>query len=78
MFQGVLVTCMPRQGRGELAPFDPEIKRTINRLRRERRVLAACNHYLADMAKNLQHNPNLREENELLGGNRGNNNARGQ
>ena len=27
------------------------------------------------MARNLQQNPNLRKENELLGGNRGNNNA---
>ena len=70
MFQGVLVTCMRR---GELVPFDSEIERTINRLRKERRLLAAHNCYLANMAENLQHNPNLREENELPGGNRGNN-----
>ena len=57
-------------------PFDSEIERIINRLRRERRVLAAHNRYLANMVENLQHNPNLRGENELLGGNRGNNNAR--
>ena len=38
-------------------------------------MLVAHNHYLANMADNLQHNPNLREENELSGGNRGNNNA---
>ena len=73
MFQGVSVTCMHMQGKGELVPFDSEIERTINRLRKERRLLAAHNCYLANMAKNLQHNPNLREENELPGGNRGNN-----
>ena len=54
---------MHRQGRGELVPFDPEIERTINKLRRERRVLAAHNRYLANMAKNLQQNPNMRDEN---------------
>ena len=75
MFQGVSVTCMRRQGRGELVPYDPKIERTINRLRKERRLLVAHNCYLANMAENLQHNPNLREENELPGGNRGNNNA---
>ena len=75
MFQGVSVTCMRRQGRGELVPYDPEIERTINRLRKERRLLVAHNCYLANMTENLQHNPNLREENELPGGNRGNNNA---
>ena len=75
MFQGVLVTCMHRQGKGELAPFYLKIERTINRLRRERRLLAAHNCYLANIAKNLQHNPNFREENELPGRNRGNNNA---
>ena len=68
---------MHRQGRGELAPFDPEIKRTISRLRRERRVLAAHNRYLANMAENLQQDPNMRDENGPLDGdgNRGNNNA---
>ena len=69
MFQGVSVTCMRRQGRGELVPFNPKIERIINRLRKERRLLAAHNYYLANMAENLQHNPNLREENELPGGN---------
>ena len=63
MFQGVSVTCMRRQGKGELVPFDLEIKRTINRFRKERRLLAAHNCYLANMAENLQHNLNLREEN---------------
>ena len=61
---------MRRQGRGELVPFDSEIERTINRLRKEKRLLVAHNCYLANMAENLQHNPNLREENELPGGNR--------
>ena len=75
MFKGVLITCMRRQGRGELVPFDSKIERTINRLRTEIRLLAANNCYLANMAENLQHNPNLREENELPGGNRGKNNA---
>ena len=73
MFRGVSVTYMRRQGRGELVPFDSEIERTINRLRKERRLLVAHNFYLANMAENLQHNPNLREENELPSGNRGNN-----
>ena len=76
MFQGVLVTYMHKQGRGELAPFELEIKQTINRLQRERRVLAAHNHYLANIAEKIQQNPNLREENELPCINRGNNNAR--
>ena len=76
VFQGVLVSCMHRQGRGELAPFDPEIERTISRFRRERRVLEAHNRYLANMIENLQQNTNMREENELPCGNRGNNNAR--
>ena len=75
MFQGVSVTCMRRQGRGELVPFDLKIERTINRFRKERRLLVAHNCYLPNMAENLQHNPYLREENELLGGNQGNNNA---
>ena len=73
MFQGVSVTCMRRQGRGELEPFDSEIERTINRLCKEIRLLAEHNGYLANMAENLQHNPNLWEENELPGANRGNN-----
>ena len=73
VFQGVSVTCMCRQGRGELVPFDSEIERTINRFRKERRLLATHNCYLTNMAENLQHNPNLREENELTGGNQGNN-----
>ena len=38
-------------------------------------MLAVHNRYLANMVENLQQNPNLREENELPGGNRGNNNA---
>ena len=54
VFQGLLVTCMHRQGRGELASFDPEIERTISRFRRERRVLEAHNRYLANMIENLQ------------------------
>ena len=68
---------MHRQGRGELVPFDPEIERTINRIRRGRRVLAAHNRYLANMVENLQQGPNLRDENGPPGGdgNRGNNNA---
>ena len=65
-----------KQGKGELAPFDPEIEQTISRLRKERRVLEAHNRYLAKMEENLQHNPNLRKENELSGRNKGNNNAR--
>ena len=73
MFQGVSVTCIRRQDRGELVPFDSETERTINRLRKERRLLVTHNCYLANMAENLQHNPNLREENELPGRNRGNN-----
>ena len=28
---------MRRQGQGELVPFDPELERTTNRLRREQR-----------------------------------------
>ena len=44
---------MHRQGRGELAPFDYEIERTINKLRRERKVLVSRNHGLANMAENL-------------------------
>ena len=75
MFQGVSVTCMRRQGRGELVPFDSEIERPINRLRKEKRLLAAHNCYLENMAENLQQKPNLREENELPGGNRGKDNA---
>ena len=39
---------MHRQGRGELASFDPEIKQTIIKLRRERIVLAMHNHYLTN------------------------------
>ena len=42
---GVLGTCMHRQGRGELAPFDPKIERTISRLQREIRVLVVHNRY---------------------------------
>ena len=67
---------MQRRGRGELASFDTKIERTTNMLRRERRVLEAHNHYLVNMVENLQHNLNPREENELLGGNKGSNNAR--
>ena len=44
---------MHRQGREELAPFDPKIERTISRIQREKRVLAAHNHYLMNMAENL-------------------------
>ena len=76
VFQGVLVACMQRQGIGELAPFDPEIEQTISRLRRERRLLDTHNHYLVNMEENLQQNPNVRDENELAGGNKGNNNVR--
>ena len=54
-------------------PFDLKIERIINRFQKYRRLLVALNCYLANMAKNLQHNPNLREENELPSGNRGNN-----
>ena len=63
---------MRRQGRGELVLFDSKIERIINRLRKERRLLVVHNCYLANMAENLQQNLNLREENELPGGNRGN------
>ena len=78
MFQGVSGTCMQRQGRGELVPFDLKIERTTNRLRRVRRVLEAHNRYLVNMVENLQHNPNMRDENELpcINGNRENNNVR--
>ena len=75
VFQEVLSTCMHRQGRGELVPFDPKIERTTSKLWRERRVLDAHNRYLANMVENLQQNPNLREENEMPDGNIGNNNA---
>ena len=43
VFQRVLVTCMHRQGKGELAPVDHEIEQIISRLRKERRVLEAHN-----------------------------------
>ena len=68
---------MHGQGRGELAPFDPEIERTINRIRRERKLLAAHNRYLENMVENLQQGSNMRDENGPPGGdgNRGNNNA---
>ena len=77
VFHGISGTCIHIQGRGELAPFDPEIKRTSSRLWRQRRVLAAHNCYLTNMAENLQQNSNLRDENGLPcgDGNRGNNNA---
>ena len=75
MFQGVLIICMRRQGRVELAPFDLEIERTINKIQRNRRLSVTHNRYLANMVENLQRNSNLREDNELPGGNRGNNNA---
>ena len=32
---------MRRQGQGELVPFDPELERTTNRLRREQREAQA-------------------------------------
>ena len=64
------------QGKGELMSFNLEIERTINRLWRERRVLDTHNRYLVNMVENLHQNPNMREENELIGRNRGNNNAR--
>ena len=43
---------------------------------RERRVLDAQNRYLVNMVENLNHNPNMRDDNESLSGNRGNNNVR--
>ena len=54
VFQGVSGTCIHRQSKEELAPFDPEVKRTIKKLRRERRVLVVHNFYLANMVENLQ------------------------
>ena len=75
-FQRVSSTCMHRQGKGELTPFDPEIVRTTSRLWRERRVLDTHNRYLANMVENLQKNLNIREGNEMPGENRGNNSAR--
>ena len=53
VFQGALVTCMHKQGRGELAPFDLKIERIISRLCREKMVFEAHNCYLANMAENL-------------------------
>ena len=65
VFQGVSDTCIHRQCKGELAPFNPEIERTISRLRRERRVLVVHNYYLANMEENLQQDLNLKDENGL-------------
>ena len=33
--------CMRRQGQGELLPFDPELERTLNRLRIKRNLAVA-------------------------------------
>ena len=78
VFQGVSSTSVHIQGRGELAPFDLEIERTISRLQRERIVLPAHNRYLTNMAEYLHQNSNMRDENGSPGGdgNRGNNNVR--
>ena len=76
VFQGVSITCMQRKGKGELEPFDPKIEQ-VDFGEREKGV-ETHNRYLVNMAENIQQNPNLRDENELPGGNgnRGNNNIR--
>ena len=61
---------MRRQGQGELVPFDPELKRIANRLRREQRETQV--RHQATMQNQEEHNQG-HERNELQGGHNDNN-----
>ena len=68
-YSEVYCECMCRQGQVELPPFDPEVERTLHRLRRELREAHQRN--LATMQNNEGHDQD-QEQNEPQGGRNGN------